>query len=452
MPSLKPQVARPTPIERVLLPFQEFVHNSAAGGVLLIASTVIALVWANSGWSDSYTALWNTVLTVGPEGGEISKPLILWINDGLMALFFFVVGLEIKREILVGELSTSRKAALPIAAAIGGLAVPGLIYFLINAGEPSVSGWAIPAATDIAFALGVLALLGSRIPTSLKVFLTALAIVDDIGAVLIIALFYTSKLSLTALAIGGGFFVALILANRLGVRKLSIYALLGVGLWVAFLKSGVHATIAGVLCAITIPARTRINGEEFLNKVKSFLHEFRVGGNAGSDMVMTDYQRGAVQAIEDACDFVESPAHRLEHGLHPWVAFGIMPIFALANAGVIIEGDIIAAFKSPVTLGIIAGLLLGKQIGITSITWIAVKTGIAEKPNDISWRQLYGAAWLAGIGFTMSLFITALAFVDTNMITEAKIGILTASLIAGIVGFIILRTEKSITDNDTSST
>ncbi len=443
MPHRKPQVAPPTPLERVLLPFQEFVHNSAAGGILLIACTVIALIWANSSWGDSYAALWNTVITVGPETGAISKPLILWINDGLMAVFFFVVGLEIKREVLVGELSSPRKAALPIAAALGGLALPGCIYFMINAGTPGAAGWAIPAATDIAFALGVLALLGKRVPVSLKVFLTALAIVDDIGAVLIIALFYTSQLSLTALGIGVIFLLGLILANRLGIRRLPIYVLLGTGLWIAFLKSGVHATIAGILCAMTIPTRTRIDGEEFVVKVKRFLEEFRKGGAENSDMVMNDYQRGAVQAIEDACDFVESPAHRLEHGLHPWVAFGIMPVFALANAGVVLEGDILAALLSPVALGVMVGLVLGKQIGITLATWLAVRFGVAEKPSEIGWKQIYGAGWLAGIGFTMSLFITTLAFNDPLMVTQAKIGILAASLVAGIVGYVLLRTTAS---------
>ena len=443
MPHKRPQVAPPTPIERVLHPFQKFAQNSATGGILLIFSTVIALVWANSAWSDSYLALWNTIITIGPEGGAISKPLILWINDGLMAVFFFVVGLEIKREVLVGELSTSRKAILPIAAAIGGLAIPGLIYAFINAGTPAVSGWAIPAATDIAFALGVLALLGSRIPTSLKVFLTALAIVDDIGAVLIIAIFYTSSLSLSALAIGGLFLAGLILANRLGVRALPVYALLGIGLWVAFLKSGVHATIAGILCAMAIPTRTRIDGGDFVAKVEQFLKEFRKGDKPKGDIVMTDHQRGAVQGIEDACEFVESPAHRLEHELHPWVTFAIMPIFALANAGVILEGDILAALVSPVALGVMIGLVVGKQIGITGIAWLAIKLGIAEKPGDVSWRQIYGASWLAGIGFTMSLFITALAFNDPLMVTQAKIGILGASLIAGTVGYLLLRKGSS---------
>ena len=443
MPTTKPSVAPPTPVERVLLPFQTFFHNSATGGILLIGCTILALVWANSPWSSSYTALWNTVLTVGPEGAAISKPLILWINDGLMALFFFVVGLEIKREMLTGELSSPRKAALPVAAALGGLALPGFIYFIINTGTPGVSGWAIPAATDIAFALGVLALLGSRVPTSLKVFLTALAIVDDIGAVLIIALFYTAELSLTALGIGGIFLLGLILANRLGVRQLLVYALLGTGLWVCFLKSGVHATIAGIICAFTIPARTRIDKGMFIQKMEFLLAEFRNNSPNQNSSSMTDHQRGAVQAMEDACDFVESPAHQLEHGLHPWVVFFIMPIFATANAGVILEGDILNAFTSTVTLGVIAGLIVGKQIGITTFTWLATRTGLATKPDDVSWRQIYGAGWLAGIGFTMSLFVTALAFDDPVLVTQAKIGILAASLIAGIIGYIILRTDRN---------
>ena len=443
MATTKPQIAPPTPVERVLLPFQKFFNNSATGGILLIGCTVLALVWANSPWADSYLSLWNTVLTVGPEGADISKPLILWINDGLMAIFFFVVGLEIKRELLVGELSSPRKAALPAAAAIGGLALPGLIYFFINAGTPGVSGWAIPAATDIAFALGVLALLGSRVPTSLKVFLTALAIIDDIGAVLIIALFYTAELSLTALGIGGIFLIGLILSNRLGVRHVLVYGLLGTGLWVCFLKSGVHATIAGVICAMTIPARTRIDADDFTGKIEALLKKFRSGETDKDSPFMTDHQRGVVQAMEDACDFVESPAHRLEHGLHPWVVFFIMPIFATANAGVILEGDILAALTSTVALGIMGGLLLGKQIGITALTWLAIKTGLATKPMDISWRQIYGAGWLAGIGFTMSLFITALAFDDPVLVTQAKIGILAASLVAGIVGYVLLRTAKS---------
>lgn len=434
---------RSTPIEKFLSPFQEFAQNSAAGGILLILFTVIALIWANSGWAASYTNLFSTVLTIGAGDALIAKPLILWINDGLMAIFFFVVGLEIKREVLVGELSNARSAALPIAAAIGGIAVPGLLYVLFNMNGPGLSGWAIPAATDIAFALGILALLGSRVPVSLKVFLTAVAIVDDIGAVLIIALFYTASVSSTALLIGGGFLLLLIVANRLGIRSILIYSLLSIGLWIAFLKSGVHATIAGILAAMTIPTRTRMDAPDFVGRVRGLIGVFEKEGKE-EEAIMSSQQRGALQAIEDACNFVDSPAHRLEHGLHTWVVFFIMPIFALANAGVALGGDIVGALTSPVTLGIVVGLVIGKQIGITGMAWLAKKTGLADKPNDISWKALYGVSWLAGIGFTMSLFITPLAFDDPTLQTEAKVGILAASIIAGTIGYALLRREFKI--------
>ena len=442
-PKLKvePEI-RPTRIETFLSPFQEFAQNSAAGGILLIFFTIIALVWANSPWADAYVSLFSTVVTVGAGEAVIAKPLILWINDGLMAIFFFVVGLEIKREVLVGELSNARSAALPIAAAIGGLAIPGIIYAALNMGGDGLSGWAIPAATDIAFALGVLALLGSRVPVSLKVFLTAVAIVDDIGAVLIIALFYTASVSAQALFIGGIFFVALIVANRLGIRSILVYSLLSIGLWVAFLKSGVHATIAGILAAMTIPTKTRMNTGEFGRRVRALIDEFRKG-EKDEESIITPYQRGALQAIEDACNLVDSPAHRLEHGLHTWVVFAIMPIFALANAGVALGGDMMAALTSPVTLGIVLGLVIGKQIGITGMSWLATKLGVADLPADVSWKQIYGVSWLAGIGFTMSLFITPLAFDDPTLQTEAKVGILIASIIAGTVGYVLLRRGSS---------
>ncbi len=441
---VEPEI-RPTPIETFLSPFQEFARNSAAGGILLIFFTIVALVWANSPWAASYTSLFSTIVTVGAGEAMIAKPLILWINDGLMAIFFFVVGLEIKREVLVGELSSVRSAALPIAAAIGGIAAPGAIYALMNLGGAGLSGWAIPAATDIAFALGVLALLGSRVPVSLKVFLTAVAIVDDIGAVLIIALFYTASVSAQALLIGGIFLLALIVANRLGIRSILVYSLLSIGLWVAFLKSWVHATIAGILAAMTIPTKTRMETAEFGRRVRALLDEFR-RGEKEEESIISSHQRGALQAIEDACNFVDSPAHRLEHGLHTWVVFAIMPIFALANAGVALGGDLMAALTSPVTLGIILGLVIGKQIGITGMSWIATRIGIAERPGDVSWGQIYGVSWLAGIGFTMSLFITPLAFDDPTLQTEAKVGILGASIIAGTIGYILLRRNSSTSD------
>jgi len=430
------------PIDRILSPFQEFFQQEASSGILLIAATLIALIWANSPMAESYHALWESQVTIqfGPFG--ISKDLIHWINDGLMAVFFFVVGLEIKREVMVGELASPRKAILPIVAAIGGMAFPALFYLLFNASGQAHAGWGIPMATDIAFALGVLSLLGKRVPISLKVFLTAVAIVDDLGAVLVIALFYTSKMVWISLLVAAFFLFLLIVTNRLGVRSPLVYALLGIGLWVAFLKSGVHATIAGVLLAMTIPVKTRINTEEFVTHADFFLNEFRKAGKPGESVITNAGQRSAIQAIEIAAEHAQTPLQRLEHILHPWVSYCIMPIFALANAGVALKGDLLFIFTQPVTLGIMAGLIFGKQIGVFTASYIAVKLKWADLPSGMSWKRLYGLSWLAGIGFTMSLFIASLAFTTSEFITEAKAGILLASLISGIVGAIILNRVK----------
>ncbi|KRT64220.1 MAG: Na+/H+ antiporter NhaA, Na+:H+ antiporter, NhaA family [Candidatus Dadabacteria bacterium CSP1-2] len=397
-------------------------------------------MWANSPWFDSYFDLWQTKLKIGLGSFVLDKPLILWINDGLMAMFFFFVGLEIKREILVGELSSPRQAALPIVAALGGMIVPAILYLVLNAGKPGASGWGIPMATDIAFTLGVLALLGKRVPIALKVFLTSVAIVDDIGAVLVIAFFYTSQIYWSNLIVGAGFLIALILANRAGIRHPLVYASLGIGgLWLAFLMSGVHATIAGVLSAMTIPASTRIGREEFLEKSRYILKEFE-GASVNEKSVLTSrQQRRAAEALEKASELVQTPLQRLEHDLHPWVIFGIMPLFALANAGVSLDGNLTQVLINPVTLGIVFGLVFGKQIGITLFSWLAVRSGIATLPVGVNWWQVYGVGWLAGIGFTMSLFIAGLAFRDIALLSLAKLGILTASLIAGVVGWIILR-------------
>ncbi|MDP9351752.1 MAG: Na+/H+ antiporter NhaA [Chloroflexota bacterium] len=427
------------PIEKVLYPFRSFAHAEASGGIVLMICTVLALLWANSAWGESYVALWQTTLTIGPEPYAISKPVLLWINDGLMAVFFFVVGLEIKREVLVGELASLRGAALPIAAALGGMVVPALIYVAINIGGEGVSGWGVPMATDIAFALGVLALLGSRAPTSLKVFLTALAIVDDIGAVLVIAFFYTEKVSLAALGAAATFMLALIIINRIGVRSTIVYGLLGLGLWVAFLKSGVHATIAGILLAMTIPARTVVDTEEFLERGRALLDEFDRAGEEGESILTNSGQQSAVEELESACAAVQSPMQRLEHALHPWVAFVIVPIFALANAGVALTGNVTETVTQPVVLGVIAGLLIGKQVGVTLFAWAAVRLGITQLSEDLNWRHIYGASLLAGIGFTMSLFISGLAFGDEALLTTSKIGILAASVVAGIAGWTVLR-------------
>jgi Na+:H+ antiporter, NhaA family len=427
-------------VERIVRPFQDFAHKQSSGGILLIAATVVALVWANSPWGESYAALWHTKLTIGVDGFSLSKDLTHWINDGLMAVFFLVVGLEIKREVLVGELSSVRGAALPVAAAVGGAVVPAAIYLAFNAGTEGTAGWGIPMATDIAFALGVLALLGDRVPVTLKVFVTALAIVDDIVAVLVIAFFYTSEISWGALGVGSAFLAALVVANLLGVGRTLVYAVLGIGLWLAFLLSGVHATIAGVLLAFTVPAISFINPGAFLERGRYILDRFEQAGEKGENVLANEERQAALHALNHATYKLEPPLHELEHTLHPWVVFAIMPVFALANAGVPLGGGIVEALTSPVALGIVAGLVLGKQLGVTLFAWLAVKSGISELPRGIGWRHVYGTGWLAGIGFTMSLFISDLAFSDGSLVEIAKLGILAASLIAGVVGWTILRT------------
>ena len=437
------------PVEAVIRPFQEFAHKESSGGLLLIAAAIVALVWANSPWGDSYAALWETKLSVGLGSFSIEKDLTHWINDGLMALFFLVVGLEIKRELLVGDLSSPRRAALPIAAAMGGAVPPALIYAFINSGTEGASGWGIPMATDIAFALGVLALLGRRAPLGLKVFLTALAIVDDILAVLVIAIFYTSDVSWGALAVGGAFLAALVMINWAGVGKPLPYALLGIGLWLCFLQSGVHATIAGVLLALSVPASSFIDTGEFLRRSRRILDRFERAGEHADDVLTNDERQGALHALNRANKDVEPPLQELEHALHPWVVFAIVPLFALANAGVVVGEDFAATLLNPVSLGIVAGLLLGKQLGITLSAWLTVKSGVSQMPRGVTWPHIYGAACLAGIGFTMSLFISDLAFAASPLLDVAKVGILIASLIAGVAGWSIIRmTSASNTDGN----
>ena len=435
------------PVERIVRPFQGFAHKQSSGGILLIAAAVVALVWANSPWGESYAALWHTKLTIGVGDSSISKDLTHWINDGLMAVFMLVVGLEIKRELLVGELSSARSAALPVAAAFGGALVPALIYLALNAGTEGAAGWGIPMATDIAFVLGVLALLGKRAPVGLKVFLTALAIVDDIVAVLVIALFYTSQISWGALAVGGLFFAALVVANLLGVGRTLVYALLGTGLWLCFLLSGVHATVAGVLLALAVPASSFIDPGAFLERGRYILDRFEGAGEKGESVLTNEERQAALHALNHATYKLEPPLHELEHALHPWVVFAIMPVFALANAGVPLGGGLGEALTSPVALGIVVGLVLGKQLGITLFAWLAVKANVSELPEGVGWRHVHGGGWLAGIGFTMSLFISDLAFSDASLVEAAKLGILVASLISGVVGWTILGTAGSPPDD-----
>jgi len=429
------------PIDELLKPINQFLRLEASSGILLMVMAVLALILANTALSETYFSTLEIPLTVGFGGFMIQKPLLLWINDGLMAIFFFLVGLEIKREVMVGELSSPKQAMLPIMGAIGGMLVPAGAYVLVTGGTPFVGGWGIPMATDIAFALGILALLGTRAPVALKIFLTALAIIDDLGAVLVIAVFYTSKINMLALAIGFGMFGLLILGNRLGIHKTRFYVIVGIFLWLAFLKSGVHATIAGVLLALTVPARRRLDEVTFQEKAKAFLNSMKVGE------VDDRENQEAVNALEILSKGAATPLARMEHALHGWVAFFIMPIFALANAGVDLrQVSIVEALTHPVALGIIAGLFIGKQIGVAIFSWLALKLNIADMPKGVSWRQLYGVAVLTGVGFTMSLFIAGLSFGDPEVLDRAKTGILFASLIAGLLGYFLIRSAPIASD------
>ena len=440
---LRPGAPSPL-IDRVLRPFQRFARIESSGGIVLLVCTALALGWANSPWADSYHHLWEIPLTLGFSGRGLTLSLHHWINDGLMAVFFFLVGLEIKREMLVGELATPRQAALPIAGALGGMIVPAGIYAVMNAGTEGAPGWGIPMATDIAFALGVVALLGSRVPLGLKVFLAALAIVDDIGAVLVIAFFYTASISWIALAVGGVLLGALVLCNMAGVRHAAVYALIGIVVWGAFLASGVHATIAGVLLAMTIPARTRINEDEFLARGRAILDDFERASGPETTVLTNAGQQHAIHELEEACEEAQAPLLRLEHGLHGIVAFGIMPLFALANAGIQFSSGMLADISWSVTNGIVLGLVLGKPIGIALFAWLATRIGVASLPAGSGWRALVGVSCLGGIGFTMSIFIANLAFPGSAaLLDSAKIGILAASLAAGLVGWAILHGNRS---------
>lgn len=432
---IAPRLAR----ERIWRAFQEFLQVESLGGLLLLAATLLALAWANSPLAAGYKELWETHFTVGLGAWVLDKSIHFWINDGLMVVFFFVVGLEIKRELLVGELASPRQAILPIFAALGGMLVPALIYLSLNGGQAGAAGWGIPMATDIAFALTVLTVLGPRVPLALKVFLTALAIVDDIGAILVIAVFYAGAISIPSLAVGAGILVLLVGANAAGVRNPLLYGLLGIALWLAMLLSGVHTTIAGVLLAMTIPSRPRASSSEFLETTRRLLGDFESAGLSDRRVFINPEQLGIVQAVETACEHVATPLQQMEHALLPWVTYAILPLFALANAGVGLTGSITAALTHPVSIGIMLGLVLGKQMGITLFTWLAVRVGAAALPAGISWRQIYAVSWLGGIGFTMSLFVADLAFGAPELLALAKVGILAASLVAGVGGWLLVR-------------
>ncbi len=429
----------PTPISQLMRPFSRFMHEEASSGIVLVVAAAVALVWANSPWYHSYEELFERHVAIGFDRWVLDESLRHWINDALMAVFFFVVGLEIKRAVLVGELRSARKAALPIVAAFGGMIVPAALYIALNTSGDASRGWGIPMATDIAFSLGVLSLLGSRVPLSLKIFLTAFAIIDDIGAVIVIAVFYTGDIVWGNLGIGAAFLGVLLGANVLGIRHPIVYALVGAIVWLAFLQSGVHATVAGVLVAATIPIKVRVDAGSFIARSRDLLMVFERSGRQGQDVQTSSDQKAILQELEETVQQMESPLQRFEHALHPWVAFGIMPLFALSNAGVRLEGDLLEALTHPVTLGIVLGLVIGKQVGVTLFAWGAVRFGVAALPYGVTWRQMYGVALLGGIGFTMSLFITGLAFVDGGLNAEAKMGILLGSAISGVIGFVVLR-------------
>ncbi|MFN7133304.1 MAG: Na+/H+ antiporter NhaA [Myxococcales bacterium] len=428
-------LAVPAPLLRVMRPFQAFLANQSASGVLLLASTVVALVWANSRFAESYHHLLETPITV--RFGELGStwPLHHWINDGLMAVFFFLVGMEIKQELVLGELRSFGRALLPLIAAAGGMAAPAALFLAFNAGDTSARGWGIPTATDIAFALGCLAVLRGKVPASLAVFLTALAIFDDLGAILVIALFYGAGLNVAALLGAAGIVGVLVVMNLYGVRRPLPYALVGIVLWLLVLLSGIHATIAGVILGLCIPARPPREPEELLSELDDAVTALR------SD----DVKDGAetLGAIERYLEQVQAPLPRIVHALHKPVGFLIIPIFALANAGISLQALSPSDVFSPVTLGVMLGLFLGKQLGIFAATYAAVKLGLSPMPAGASWRQLYGVAMLGGIGFTMSLFISALAFpADAALNNASKLGILAGSLLSAGAGMAFLALGK----------
>ena len=427
--------------ELLIRPFQAFASREASGGALLVLVAAIAVIWVNSSYGYLYEELWRTITGINISHVRFEKSLHFWINDGIMTIFFFVVGLEIKRELLVGELASLKQAILPMVAAAGGMIVPAAIYHFFNMGTPEEKGWGIPMATDIAFTLGALKLLGKRVPRALVVYIVALAIVDDLGAVLVIAAFYTSAISMHYLAMSGLIVILLIGINFLGYRNPIPYVLLGVLLWHMVYLSGVHSTIAGVILAITIPARSKVDTDEFLSRAENVLNEFECAGGACGYSVYTnaDHQ-AAVHTLESMAHKVMPPLIRLEYLLHPWVVFLIVPLFALANAGVHLEWSKFGTtLMSPISLGIILGLFVGKQIGIFGASWLAVKSRLADMPRGATMAQMYGGAILCGIGFTMSLYIDVLVFHNVPPVLDAgKISVFVGSLLSFAVGTIVL--------------
>ncbi|MBT4964333.1 MAG: Na+/H+ antiporter NhaA [Francisellaceae bacterium] len=426
--------------ERVLIPLDDFIHRQSTGGILLFICAMVALYISNSQWSEIYQQLLKLPFTIGFPNLQLSKSLHHWINDGLMAIFFFVIGLELKREILVGELSDFKLALLPIFAAIGGMVVPVLIYIIINPSGHTLDGWGIPMATDIAFAIGTLSLMGKRIPKKLITFLIALAIVDDLGAVIVIALFYTENISILALIIAMCALGCLVCLNFGGVRKTMPYLILGLILWVAMLKSGVHATLAGIFLAFTIPMRPKYNPESFISQVTNMVEQIKVAYQLENNILKNDLLRAKVIALSKGAKLVQAPAQVLEQKMHIPSAYIVIPIFALANAGIPINWSSLPnIIIHPVSIGIAAGLVLGKLIGIVGFSWIAVKFGLTKLPPGLNFKHIIGVGLIAGIGFTMSIFIAELGFAHhASDLLMAKTGILFASIVSGVSGFIWL--------------
>lgn len=420
-------------------PLNKFIKLETSSSIILFIATVSALVIANSPLGKSYLDFWNNYITISLPGFELSKPVLKWINDGLMAVFFFLIGLEIKREIVSGELSDFKKASLPILAAVGGMLFPASIFTVLNYGEPGSQGWGISIATDIAFSLGILQLLGKRVPLSLKIFLMAFAIIDDLGAVLVIALFYSSNLVWMYIGIGIIIVIVLMILSAKGYYSKYFFFLMGVIVWVLFLKSGIHATIAGVLLALTIPLKRKINTKSFYNDAKDALDMFLADCSKVTDetKILTKNQLAAIDELEDISEKTAPPLQYLEHSLHGWVSYVIMPLFAFANAGVVfsVGGD----FNFSLSSNIAIALVVGKALGIFTVSFMAIKLKISELPKNVTYKMLAGISILGGLGFTMSLFINNLAFTDQGMIDAAKMGVLIGSLVAGTLGYIVLK-------------
>ncbi len=428
------------PIDKVLIhPLERFFQLESASGILLGITTLLALFMANSPWGEMYHDLWQIKLGVEAKDFHLTKPLILWINDGLMAIFFFLIGLEIKKEILVGELNSMQKASLPIFAAIGGMAIPILIFVFGNQ-DPSVAdGWAIPMATDIAFSLAILSLLGSRVPLGLKIFLTAFAIVDDLGAVLTIGLFYSENISWDLILYSGVLLLLLVGLARSGFYNKVITFSIGSIIWVMFLKSGIHPTVAGLLIALTVPLRKNLGTFKYREKIQEISEKFIASRDVKvnkNKRLLTDEQIHLIDDLESWTGRVQSPLQHLEHKLHSWVAYLILPTFAFANAGVEIGGEVPIDYN--LALIIALALIFGNLIGVTGLSWLALKFKWANLPESVSFKQVIGVSFLAGVGFTMSMFITNLAYTDLEMVRSAKMGILAGSILAGIIGYIYL--------------